>query len=73
MQWRDSGFVCGGGAKNVGLVKELEEMIGAVVVPGEMDPRLVPAIGAALIAREENASSNVKSDIDIGLSKNKMN
>lgn len=45
-------FVCGGGAKNAGLVKELEECLGEVVLPQGIDPRLVPAIGAALIARD---------------------
>jgi predicted CoA-substrate-specific enzyme activase len=45
-------FVCGGGAKNAGLLKELEELIGEMVVTPEGDPRLVPSIGAALIAWE---------------------
>lgn len=45
-------FVCGGGAKNAGLVKELEECLGEVVLPHGIDSRLVPAIGAALIARD---------------------
>ena len=45
-------FVCGGGAKNAGLVKELEELLGEVTLPAGTDPRLVPAIGAALIARD---------------------
>lgn len=45
-------FVCGGGAKNAGLVKELEELFGEVKLPTGIDPRLVPAIGAALIARD---------------------
>lgn len=44
-------FVCGGGAKNAGLVKELRGLLGEVVLPTERDPRLVPAIGAALLAR----------------------
>ena len=47
-------FVCGGGAKNGGLVKELRELLGDVVLPSDVDPRLVPAIGAALIARESS-------------------
>jgi len=45
-------FICGGGAKNAGLVKELEECLGEVVLPHGIDTRLVPAIGAALIARD---------------------
>lgn len=45
-------FVCGGGAKNAGLVKELSELVGEVTLPSVIDPRLVPAIGAALIARD---------------------
>jgi predicted CoA-substrate-specific enzyme activase len=45
-------FVCGGGAKNAGLVKELEELLGEVTLPSGIDPRLVPGIGAALIARD---------------------
>jgi (R)-2-hydroxyacyl-CoA dehydratese activating ATPase len=44
-------FICGGGAKNAGLVKELEELFGGATLPSGIDPRLVPAIGAALIAR----------------------
>lgn len=47
-------FVCGGGAKNAGLVKELSELLGEVTLPTGIDPRLVPAIGAALIARDLN-------------------
>ncbi|MCL6636189.1 MAG: hypothetical protein K6T29_10590, partial [Peptococcaceae bacterium] len=45
-------FVCGGGAKNAGLVKELEEFLGEVVLPHGIDTRLIPAIGASLIARD---------------------
>jgi predicted CoA-substrate-specific enzyme activase len=45
-------FVCGGGAKNAGLVKELRGLLGEVVLPSGRDPRLVPAIGAALLASE---------------------
>ncbi len=53
-------LLCGGGAKNAGLVRELEELLGEVKLPPEdIDPRLVPAIGAALFAKEffENKSS----------------
>jgi len=47
-------LVCGGGSKDVGLVEELRQMTGAVLlVPQQVDPRLVPAIGAALIAGEQ--------------------
>lgn len=43
--------ITGGGAKNVGLVKALEEKLGTqVIVPEE--PQLVGAYGAALFARE---------------------
>ncbi|OGR13239.1 MAG: hypothetical protein A2277_05440 [Desulfobacterales bacterium RIFOXYA12_FULL_46_15] len=45
-------LVCGGGAKNAGLVKEIEELLGEVVLPSGIDPRFVPSIGAALIARD---------------------
>ena len=45
-------LACGGGAKNAGLVKELGNLFGDIVLPSSYDPRLVPAIGAALIARE---------------------
>lgn len=44
-------FMCGGGAKNAGLVKELKEMLGEIILP-DIEPRLVSALGAALIARE---------------------
>lgn len=45
-------MICGGGAKNGGMVKELEERLGEIVLPQEIDPRLVAAIGAALLARD---------------------
>ncbi|NLL59085.1 MAG: 2-hydroxyglutaryl-CoA dehydratase, partial [Firmicutes bacterium] len=45
-------MICGGGAKNGGLVKELEGLLGEIVLPREIDPRLVTAIGAALMARD---------------------
>ena len=53
-------LLCGGGTKNAGLVRELEELLGEVKLPPEdIDPRLVPAIGAALFAKDffENKSS----------------
>ncbi len=44
--------ITGGGAKNIGLCKALEEKIGfAVVIPPE--PLITGALGAALIAAEE--------------------
>lgn len=45
-------MICGGGAKNGGLVKELEGLLGEIVLPQEIDPRLVTAVGAALMARD---------------------
>jgi predicted CoA-substrate-specific enzyme activase len=43
--------ITGGGAKNIGLVKELEKKLGSeVVVPPE--PQLIGAFGAALFALE---------------------
>jgi len=42
----------GGGAKNIGLVKSIDERLGvSVLVPQE--PQIVAALGAALIAREK--------------------
>jgi len=42
----------GGGAKNIGLVKSIEERLGvSVLVPQE--PQIVAALGAALIAKEK--------------------
>jgi len=44
---------CGGVAKNVGVVKVLEEMLGSkVAIPPE--PQIVGALGAAVIARERS-------------------
>jgi len=52
---RDYALV-GGGARDVGLVKAVEEMVGfAIVVPEE--PHLTAAIGAAVIAREKVKSA----------------
>jgi predicted CoA-substrate-specific enzyme activase len=50
-------LACGGGAKNAGLVKELRDLFGNIVLPSGYDPRLVPAIGAALIARERHSGN----------------
>ena len=48
--------ITGGGAKNIGLVKALEQRIGfPVVVPP--DPLITGALGAALIAGETAAAS----------------
>ncbi len=47
----------GGGAKNTGLVRSIEEKLAAnVLVPQE--PQIVAALGAALIAQEKAASSH---------------
>jgi activator of 2-hydroxyglutaryl-CoA dehydratase len=44
----------GGGAKDVGLVKSIEESLGCrLLVPEE--PQIVAALGAALIAGEKTA------------------
>lgn len=43
--------ICGGVAKNAGLVKALEEELGVKVLVPE-NPQLVAALGAALLARE---------------------
>ena len=49
--------ISGGGAKNIGLVKALEQKIGfSVVIPPE--PLLMGAIGAAFLAKEFYAKSN---------------
>jgi predicted CoA-substrate-specific enzyme activase len=54
---RDYALV-GGGARDVGLVKAVEEMVGfAIVVPEE--PHLTAAIGAAVIAEEKEREINV--------------
>jgi len=46
-------LMCGGGAKNIGLVHEIEQLIGeSITLPSNLDPRLIPAVGAALRARE---------------------
>ncbi|HUV60326.1 MAG TPA: acyl-CoA dehydratase activase [Desulfatiglandales bacterium] len=48
----------GGGAKDVGLVRAVEEMVGfAIVVPEE--PHLTAAIGAAVIAGEKASGVNL--------------
>jgi len=53
---KETVLVCGGGALNAGLVRELRDFIGDVTLPLDVDPRLLPAIGAALIAKERHVS-----------------
>jgi len=48
---RDCALV-GGGAKDIGLVKSLEEVMGLKLLVHE-EPQIVAALGAALIAREK--------------------
>jgi activator of 2-hydroxyglutaryl-CoA dehydratase len=46
------GALVGGGAKNIGLVRSIEERMGIkALVPDE--PQIVAALGAALLARAE--------------------
>jgi len=48
----------GGGAKDVGLIRSIEEALGvSLLVPGE--PQLVAALGAALIAGEKASATEV--------------
>ena len=50
--------LAGGGAKDIGLVKSIEERLGlGLLVPEE--PQIVAALGAALIAEEKAASIEV--------------
>jgi predicted CoA-substrate-specific enzyme activase len=45
----------GGVAKNIGVIRALEKLIGQrIVIPRKADPQLAGAIGAALLAREMN-------------------
>ncbi len=48
---------CGGVAKNIGVVKMLEEQTGAAVCTSP-EPQIVGAVGAALIARERARRGN---------------
>jgi predicted CoA-substrate-specific enzyme activase len=43
-------FLCGGGAKNIGMIEGLRNHLTEIIVPHDIDPRLVPAIGAALLS-----------------------
>lgn len=45
--------VTGGGAKNVGLVKCLEHYLGVASVRFQLDPQLIGAIGAAVLAADK--------------------
>ena len=46
-------MMTGGVAKNIGVIKALEKDLNAeVIVAKEIDPQLVGALGAALIANE---------------------
>ncbi len=50
--------VSGGCAKNRGLIRALEERLGAAVKPLPADPQIVGALGAALIAAERAGSGS---------------
>jgi activator of 2-hydroxyglutaryl-CoA dehydratase len=46
-------MMTGGVAKNIGVIKALERDLGTeVIIPSDIDPQLVGALGAALIANE---------------------
>ncbi len=45
--------ITGGVAKNIGVVKTLEEMLGVKAKRFKVDPQIVGALGAALFAREK--------------------
>jgi predicted CoA-substrate-specific enzyme activase len=49
--------VVGGVAKNGGVVRYLEEELGLKVSKLDIDPQLIGALGAALVAREKHAAS----------------
>ncbi len=44
--------VTGGAAKNIGLVRSLEEYLGVATVRFDVDPQLIGAIGAAVLAAD---------------------
>jgi len=46
--------ITGGVAKNIGVVKHLEEMLNVSTKKLEVDPQIVGALGAALFARENS-------------------
>jgi predicted CoA-substrate-specific enzyme activase len=46
-------MMTGGVAKNIGVIKALEDILNMeVIIPSDIDPQLVGALGAALIAEE---------------------
>jgi len=47
----------GGVAKNTGIVRFIEEELGLKLAPLEIDPQIVGALGAALVAREKHPAS----------------
>jgi len=51
----DDVFFSGGVAKNIGMRRALEEVLGKRIVVPEEDPQLVGALGAALIALERSS------------------
>lgn len=51
----DEVFFSGGVAKNVGMIKALEEILTKKVVTSSVDPQLMGALGAALFASERIA------------------
>ena len=51
----DEVFFSGGVAKNVGMMRALEEILGRAVVTSREDPQLMGALGAALFAVERIA------------------
>jgi activator of 2-hydroxyglutaryl-CoA dehydratase len=53
----------GGCAKNDGLAKSLEEKLGMSVKKLPIDPQIVGAIGAALIAAERVSKQTMKSPV----------
>jgi activator of 2-hydroxyglutaryl-CoA dehydratase len=53
----------GGCAKNDGLAKALEEKLGMSVKKLPIDPQIVGAIGAALIAAERVSKQTMKSPV----------
>jgi activator of 2-hydroxyglutaryl-CoA dehydratase len=48
----------GGVAKNAGMLAALEEAIGVEFVKSEIDPQIMGAVGAALLAGERMKKSN---------------
>jgi len=50
----------GGIAKNIGVVKQLEEMLGMELVELPVDPQLIGAIGAAVFAADQVTSHRLR-------------